>query len=1069
MPKNNSQNVVDLQRKGYLNKLGANVKTVSEYLKDVLDLFGEKKDSGNAEDKVQLAETAISSFQAVAPFLEQAGEVIKVGGEGIPFAKLIGKFVVDLTKITDPEKLGFIACNSAYIEAIKLAVKGINAPAVEEIAIELAKEEIKEITLEEVDFSTFTLENAVSHKFRVLAEQRAEEALWGIGYRHIQQRIILEKARDQYKECLSKLLLDEKFKPFAAYIKLDREDRVSRKDLARHAEYQLWKYSSEPVLGREPFALKDVYIKGECGFLTWGEICGEDDEAESAARSRRIEARQLKLDAFSEEHGKRHKMIDLIINLIGDEKKREAIIIQGVAGSGKTSFTLRLFDELVRRGLHPIRIRLRDVALTKSINEALPRAVSLGEKLTAKETLFQNNRIFEENGFGDFSKISRYVLILDGWDELSVSASEGFRSRVEKMLQHLKSEFIENRSLEYPVKIILTGRPSADVTESNILSSRTPILTLRNLTNPQLRNFVDKIDRAVQPEQIAAFKGTVEEFPADFFEAVQTELDYADWEKFKKEKFDSVLKKYDHENKILEVLGLPLLAHLATRLITEWKGDAASLVENETTLYRNLVNLTCAKAGKAQTDKRTPKAETKDQARVSGTDLRKLLWATASAMSVFGEESISHDELERRLNAEDELKEIVRKISGENWLSSLLISFYFKGGVKELGCEFSHKSFREYLFAEAVVEELKRYGREAKENYPERENYWEDFPEKDARRELSRRLSLLLASQWLKNEVIEFLKNLLEWEINRVKGTEMQEDAGIVESPLSLEEWRSVRDGMADVWGWWAESAHLRPQAVRKKGKDIFDEPPFVHELIQHCLPFSEERELPSQDANAMDAHLGEAFCLLNVCLHHFLLDEVEEYQECRKYQSTLWDGRRFKPASTNDDNRFDFYQYCGRVNSVNNRPRGIFPENAYLTSIDLREMILVGLIFFRTNLRNAHLFNTNCLSTIFDNANLDFAILQGANLQNATFRAASLRYANLQSTVLFNANLTETLLYRAHLEDALLDNAKFFNVDLSFTFVTEEQLKPAHINNRTRIPINPEGYHKEYLARTKK
>lgn len=89
-----------------------------------------------------------------------------------------------------------------------------------------------------------------------------------------------------------------------------------------------------------------------------------------------------------------------------------------------------------------------------------------------------------------------------------------------------------------------------------------------------------------------------------------------------------------------------------------------------------------------------------DAARLStfrGDDLRKLLWATAAAMSVFGDESISHDELERRLKDTDELRGLVEKVSAENWLSSLLISFYFKGGVMELGCEFSHKSFREYL------------------------------------------------------------------------------------------------------------------------------------------------------------------------------------------------------------------------------------------------------------------------------------------------------------------------------------------------------------------------------------
>jgi hypothetical protein len=36
----------------------------------------------------------------------------------------------------------------------------------------------------------------------------------------------------------------------------------------------------------------------------------------------------------------------------------------------------------------------------------------------------------------------------------------------------------------------------------------------------------------------------------------------------------------------------------------------------------------------------------------------------------------------------------------------LMVSFYFKGGHPDQGVEFAHKSFREYLFAEHIVETL---------------------------------------------------------------------------------------------------------------------------------------------------------------------------------------------------------------------------------------------------------------------------------------------------------------------------------------------------------------------------
>jgi hypothetical protein len=45
------------------------------------------------------------------------------------------------------------------------------------------------------------------------------------------------------------------------------------------------------------------------------------------------------------------------------------------------------------------------------------------------------------------------------------------------------------------------------------------------------------------------------------------------------------------------VLGLPLLAHLAVRLIAQWVGDRSELLANPTMLYRSIVDLTCEKGG----------------------------------------------------------------------------------------------------------------------------------------------------------------------------------------------------------------------------------------------------------------------------------------------------------------------------------------------------------------------------------------------------------------------------------------------------------------------------------------
>ena len=83
----------------------------------------------------------------------------------------------------------------------------------------------------------------------------------------------------------------------------------------------------------------------------------------------------------------------------------------------------------------------------------------------------------------------------------------------------------------------------------------------------------------------------------------------------------------------------------------------------------------------------------------------------AEAMTTYGSDVIPYETLRDRLKLSD--KALDEKVTGATQkysLTSLLISFYFKGGFKHTGCEFARKSFREYLFAEALVEVLKDYG-----------------------------------------------------------------------------------------------------------------------------------------------------------------------------------------------------------------------------------------------------------------------------------------------------------------------------------------------------------------------
>jgi hypothetical protein len=978
-------------------------------------------------------------IEAGSPIIETISKYAEIASD-IPFLsvlKVFSKLLDEVTQINDPRELGYYACKIAFLDALQIALNSddFNSPVEIKHVIKAVEEQLKEIKSSDISFQTFNSANPTNHKSFDLMLENGSARLMILGFNESQRLELEKEIKEKYSESLRVLFTNretaDKFKPFKDYMALEPENFAAKEALYKHANYQVWQFEAAPVLGKEPFALKDVYIESECGLLTWGEIIRENEELPE--RVVRNELKQPKLDAFDEENGGRHKLLNVVMNLVADEKNKQPIIIQGVAGSGKTSFTLRFCSELVKHGLIPIRIRLRDVNLGWTIEEALPRAIRLSDQQYADKDVLLNNDIFKESGVGNFEKISRYVLILDGWDELSTSASESFKTRVEKVVGKVLDKFVRNSSLPFPVKIILTGRPSEQITTGELLNSETPVLTLRSLTNEQLTEFVKNIHKAVQTDKIKEFRGKFADFPAEYFPK-DSEPEFEDWKNFDESKFDSILSKYSHETERLEVLGLPLLAHLTAHLIKHWKGkDAADLVENETTLYRNLINLTCEKAGKGQTDKTMSSDDAKKLSTFRGNDLRKLLWATASAMSVFGDESISHDELERRLKENEELRDMVEKISKENWLSSLLISFYFKGGVKELGCEFSHKSFREYLFAEAIVKELKEYGANARAHYDERANEWDDFPETDKRRELSRNLARLLSPKWLKNEVVDFLRNLINWEIKRAKDKDKDKDIGLVEKSLTLEQWRKVRDGLADVWGWWNDSIHLRPQAEYKKGRYVYEKPAFVDELIQNAMPFSEERELPPAPSNALDAHLGEAFCYLNVFLHNFLRAADEENRVHRKHQSIVNGERRFKPSADKlipGMNYLDFYTVIGRINSIGDRLPDAFPMSMDLTAIDLVNSDLMGVVFVATQLKDSILKNTSLMLCNFISA----------NLTNSNFLYSNLEYSNL-------------------------DFAKLLNADLSSNKeLTKEQIEKAIINQNTLLPENLEPYREKLL-----
>jgi Pentapeptide repeats (8 copies) len=796
--------------------------------------------------------------------------------------------------------------------------------------------------------------------------------------------------------------LDAIYEYIKTIVGFDEEDKRkirSRKLLEKHAEYQRRLYEESPVLRISPFALKHVYIETDCSELTWADV-----------KDKRT------ANPFNIGTKDRKPLLETVMRLIKSTKLENAIIIQGIAGSGKSSFTLRLCNELLEQGLSPICIRIGELTFDTHIKDALPKAVRFSAEDTERnDNLFLNDEIFAEKGEGEFEHISKYVLILDGWDEISQS-DEGFKKKVAKMLDELNATYLSNKRPK--VRVILTGRPSVDIGDTNCLREKSPFLTLLKLTPEQLENYVGKIIAAVNSNPPMIEPNELTEF----------------WKVTGDQRFQTVFEQYarefseDKETK-LEVLGLPLLTYLTVRLVSEWHGDLSPLLENQTTLYRHLIDWTCGDANSQPFEQKQS-----DQYKLDGEELRDMLRRTASAINVFGSENIPQDELAARLGmTADELDKKAIELQDDNKLSRMLISFYFKGGHVNLGCEFAHKSFREYFFAEDIVETLKQYGRnQLKTPYP-RENFWEDFNQSstDHRFTLSRDLSKLLSPQWLTPEVKNHLREILIWEITRSIKPDDKKPIGTSTAAITLEQWQQIRTGLADLWQWWGEGVHTRPQAPKDNPKGE-PNPAYVNELVKYASPRIKSDIPKYVRTTTIDAHLGDGLFELCAIVHDLLAYYVED--NGREYQSINNDRNNarlmFKPSGEKPDY---FRNYIARINSAGWKRYLMFPCGYTFGQLDLTGVNLELIALFMTELQHASLQYANLQDANLQHASLQYANLQDANLQDANLQDANLQLGNLEDANLQDANLQDANLKYANLEDANLQDANLQDANLKY------------------------------------
>ena len=306
-----------------------------------------------------------------------------------------------------------------------------------------------------------------------------------------------------------------------------------------------------------------------------------------------------------------------------------------------------------------------------------------------------------------------------------------------------------------------------------------------------------------------------------------------------------------------------------------------------------------------------------------------------------------------------------------------------------------------------------------------------------------------------------------------------------------MEQWERVRDGLADLWDWWGEGVHMRPQPSTNRRSKETEWNCVAWDVTLTCRDLSNKdvKSIVPVRMTTIDGHLGDGLFQLCMDVHREIIlgccgvDFVsqikvdtqrlitdihirrlgEDKRLERRYQSRVsFGGRSAIVFWPNGSEGVFLRTYSQRIEAAGFREarRGLFPHGVRLELADLRTP--AGYLMFfgegnmrMTNLRDGNyrfsflngtdLGESNLCQTDLTGANLCGAVLSGANLCRADLTGANLSDADLRG-----ADLTEADLSRADLRDADLRGANIRGADLRKANLTEARVTRQQIDSAT-------------------
>ena len=726
----------------------------------------------------------------------------------------------------------------------------------------------------------------------------------------------------------------ELYAPLAGHLKM-----IDFRELRESGKYRtsLLKLPLQPMF-HETFALRDVYVELNATTITRsGQYPG-------------------KKDVENEEPYEKGTMVPLMHTVRDQLEDREHVVfIQAEPGKGKSVFCQMLAARVASEypDWVPILIRLRDERFVAE----MPVKEAFQEYLKPYFTLTD-----------EVLQTRRFLFILDGFDELQLSADSGYalKSFFERLSSFQKVCAEESR---WRHKIVITGRPIRIQDIESELPSNFLRLQIEHMENPQFVSWLRNWAKLFGEETAEAFRGFLEK--------------------------GNVFAEENHDRSSLRRLASePLLLYLLGAMHRDGAlpQDVLDTPLPRIAIYDRLVSWVCGDTRKYHAVQRRNRLLEKSSVRPY--ELRRLLQELALCVWHSGKETAPMTCMTKRLN--DAMPEQMKKLmtSGFDGVHNVFIACSFQPQEGERGkVAFLHKSFGEYLTAERMVEILRQIGEP-----------------KDDRlsnlKEVAHRFYAVFGVALLTDEIRDFVMAMLT-------------------ENLTHEELKRISRRLYHVYigysdGCWMDEGIARTQwdALKRYGIRLglfpFEVQAGINLFVLLCLLYQHTDgtfEVCGREADGtFDPNrfrklfgLGEivgTFGLFRRIQH--LLKKVSLPRAnllCLNLRRANLQGANLQGAVLRDSNL-----------------RGANLQGANLQGADLRVASLQD-----ADLRNADLRNANLEDGDLRDTDLRGANLQGADLLCADLRSADLQGAALQKAVFYGANLQGAILQDADVAGAII------------------------------------------------